>query len=108
MLIVAGTLTVDPAQRDELLRQLLPSTIATRDDPGCLEHVLSLDPVDPAQLLVYERWETADDLDRHLAATRTGPDRGEAEVRAVPVIGVDLFRYEVSAASPLHPNRSSP
>jgi|SRR5215510_7439396 len=106
MLIVAGTLTVDPAQRDEFLRQRLPSTVATRDDPACLDHVLALDPVDPARLHVFERWETADALERHLAeSSSTG--LGEASNPAIEVTSMDLVRYEVNEAGPLDASRST-
>jgi quinol monooxygenase YgiN len=101
MLIVSGTLTVDPARRDEYLAQRLPSMVETRDEPGCLEYVLSPDPLDPARLRVYERWETGEDLERHLASTRSRRGDGAANPASVSVLAVDVVRYEVSGAGPL-------
>jgi quinol monooxygenase YgiN len=101
MLIVAGTLTVDPAQRDEFLAQRLMSTVEARNEPGCLDHILTLDPLDPARLLVYERWETAEDLERHLATARSRARDSAANQPTVRTLSADLIRYEVSGVGVL-------
>src|SRR5262249_37532393 len=97
MLIVAGTLTVDPALRDEFLAQRLPGTVAARSEPGCLDHILSADPGDPARLLVFERWASPEDLAQHLAASRPPAD----DLARIPVLSRDLVTYEVGGSKPL-------
>jgi quinol monooxygenase YgiN len=47
MVIVAGTLTVDPSQREALLASRMDAMRATRKEPGCLEYTFSADPTDP-------------------------------------------------------------
>ena len=46
---------------------------ATRARPGCLEVTVLIDSVDPAHVVVYERWESMDH-DRAYRAWRTTPE----------------------------------
>jgi|SRR5262245_51921218 quinol monooxygenase YgiN len=96
MLIVSGTISVDPERRDEFLAQVLPITVAGRSEPGCLEHLMSPDPLEPGDVLIFERWASAEDLERHLAAPRPARD-----ALSVPVLAHELFKYEVTASEAL-------
>ena len=61
-----------------------------RTAPGCLDFVLTADPVEPDRLNVYERWES----DAHLERFRgSGPDTGQtAQIRDALV-----RKYRISA-----------
>ena len=71
MLIVAGSFDVDPAQRDEFLAGRLDSIRATREEPGCLEYVMSADPVDPTRVVLFERWAAQAAFDGHMAVVQS-------------------------------------
>ncbi len=73
MVIVAGTLTVDPEQREAFLAGRMDGMRATRAEPGCLEYTFSADPTDPGRVMLFERWASQKDLDAHLAAARARP-----------------------------------
>ena len=58
MIIVAGSLIVDPPERDAYLDGCVAVVEAARRAPGCLDFALSPDLLDAARINVFERWET--------------------------------------------------
>jgi quinol monooxygenase YgiN len=97
MLIVAGTLDVDPGDRDEFLAGRRDAVLSTRSEPGCLEYAFSADVVDPGTVRVFERWETKEALAHHLEAVgRARPAGAAIEVKVR-----ELLQYEIAAVGPL-------
>ena len=90
MIIVAGALYVDPEARDTYLAGCQVVIEQARAAPGCLDFVLSADPIEPGRINVYERWES----DAELAGFRgDGPDPGQlGEIRDASVA-----KYRISA-----------
>lgn len=76
MLIVAGQFDVDPTERDAFLVGREDAMRATRTEGGCLEYVMSADPVDPARVVLYERWADQAAFDAHMAAVASAPRSG--------------------------------
>ena len=70
MLIVAGSFAVEPEQRDAFLAGRLDAMRATRDEPGCLEYVMSADPIDPSRVVLFERWADQAAFDGHMVAVQ--------------------------------------
>lgn len=90
MIIVAGHLRVDPGVREEYVRGCVDVVRQGRGAPGCLDFVLTADPLDPARVNVFERW----DSDEQLAAFRgAGPDAGQA----AQILGADVARYRIAS-----------
>ena len=92
MIIIAGTLHVQPSDRDRYLAAVVDVTRQARLAPGCLDFAQTPDPLDASRINVYERWET----DAHLHRFRTagGPDVGlpplqSADVRKYRIAGVE-------------------
>jgi quinol monooxygenase YgiN len=73
MLIVAGSFEVAAEERDAFIAGRIDSMISTREERGCLEYVLSADPVDPARVVLFERWEDQASFDAHVKAMQSGP-----------------------------------
>lgn len=67
VIIVAGTVELDPAQRDAALRAASELFAATRAQPGCLDYVWCADPASAGGVWVYERWQDTDSFAAHLA-----------------------------------------
>ena len=65
MLIVAGTFEVDAADQDAFVTARVAAMADTRTEGGCLEYVMSADPVDATRVMLFERWE--------IARSSTGP-----------------------------------
>jgi quinol monooxygenase YgiN len=80
MVIVGGTFEVEPDRREAFLAGNHELMRASRAEQGCLEYTFSADPLDPGRVLLFERWETQEDLDAHLARLRAEP-----KVPAAPV-----------------------
>ena len=76
MLIVAGHFDVDPAVREEFLSARSPAMESTRSEPGCLEYVMSADPIDPTRAVLFERWADQASFDAHMAGLASGPRTG--------------------------------
>jgi quinol monooxygenase YgiN len=93
MLIIAGHLTVEPADRDAYVADCRIAVGLARKSPGCLDFAVSADPLDPGRVNVYERWESAADL----AAFRgSGPD---ADTTA-RILDAEVARYVIASTGP--------
>jgi quinol monooxygenase YgiN len=98
MLIIAGTFEVDPARRDEFIVQKEAGMRESRAEAGCIDYVLSADPLEPGRVYLFERWESKEHLAPHLArlSAPAAPDPG-----AVPVLAVDIQQYEIASIGPI-------
>jgi quinol monooxygenase YgiN len=66
VIIITGTISIDPAKRSGCLDATVPLQAATRrDEPGCLSYVFAPDPVDDSAISVCELWDSADNLNAH-------------------------------------------
>jgi quinol monooxygenase YgiN len=75
MLIIAGHIEVDPSRRDDVVAVLQDLVRRARRAPGCLDVAITADPVDPARVNNFERWESPDHLERWRAVA-DAPDIG--------------------------------
>lgn len=90
MFVIAGHLIVQAADRDGYVADCAVAVDAARRAPGCLDFAVTADPIDPARVNVYERWES----DAKLAAFRgSGPDAG-TQAR---ILDADVRKYRISS-----------
>lgn len=89
MIIIAGTLHVEPSDRDRYLAAVVDVARLARAAPGCLDFVQAADQIDPARINVYERWESDDDL--HRFRTSGGP-----ELDLPPLLDARVRKYRIS------------
>lgn len=89
MLIVAGSLYVDPEDRDDYLAGSAEVVEAARAAPGCLDFAISADVVEPGRINVYERWDTEEQL---LEFRGSGP----TEEQQVAIRGAEVHRYVIA------------
>ncbi len=97
MVIVAGTIEVNPDQREAFLAGRIDGMRTSRAEPGCLEYTLSADPTNPGRVMLFERWASQKDLDAHLAAMRARP----APATGVTPKAASIFVYDVAGERPL-------
>jgi quinol monooxygenase YgiN len=90
MLIVAGYLIVDPAERDDFVANCVKVVELARAAPGCLDFAITADTVDQSRIDVFERWEGEERL---LAFRGSGPDDGQQAA----ILDADVKRYTISA-----------
>ena len=89
MIIVAGSLIVDPGGRDAYLEGCRGVVEAARQAEGCLDYALSPDLLEPGRINVFERWASEEDLHRFRGS---GPDAGQMAA----LLDIRVDEYEVS------------
>ncbi|MGK5520370.1 putative quinol monooxygenase [Micromonospora sp. URMC 107] len=89
MLIVAGSLYVDPDQRNAYLADCVEVVRQARSAPGCVDFAIGADLVEPGRINVYERWESEGQL---LDFRGSGPSTEQA----VAIRGAEVHRYLIS------------
>jgi quinol monooxygenase YgiN len=99
MLIVAGTITFDPAHRETAETAAVAMMEATLEEPGCQQYVFSVQMGSPATIRVFEVWDDADDLQAHFAM----PHMTEFQnaIAGIGISGRDLVKYQISSSEPL-------
>ena len=99
MLVLAGSVRIDPAKRNDVVEATIEVMQETRKQPGCISFVFSADLEDPGVLHVFQEWETPEALNRHLTAPRVEAVRlrlGSLGVREIAV-----QRYLVQSVGPI-------
>ncbi len=99
MLIIAGTLTVDPAERERMLDVVAPMVAASRAEEGCHEYVFTPDPHDPALVRLFELWESQAALDAHFASAHMAEWRERSA--DLTITGRDIAKYTVADVGPV-------
>ncbi|WP_326552061.1 putative quinol monooxygenase [Micromonospora sp. NBC_01813] len=99
MIIIAGTLRIEPADRDSYLATCQPVVTAARSAPGCLDFSLGADLVEPDRINVHERWESEADL---LTFRDQGPadGSGPSGEQLAQIRDAQVWRFEVSSVGP--------
>ena len=96
MIILAGTIRIEPGKRDQALIAIERMIEATRAEEGCRAYSFAFDVLDDHLIRIFELF----DDEAALAAHRASPHM--AEWRAgLPLLGIgdrNLWHYEVSSA----------
>lgn len=99
MLIVAGTISIDPADAEKLGPAAAAMMAATHEEPGCQAYVFSISVADPSSVQVFEIWDSAEDLEAHFAMPHMATF--QAALADITITGRDLNRYEVASSQPM-------
>lgn len=106
MIIIAGTVDVDPERRDEALEAGRPHMEATRAWKGCLDYVWSADLLVPGRIYVFERWESQEDLAAHFEGPHYPAMR--TTMAGFGLRGVDVSKYRMSFSEPVYDPTGTP
>ncbi len=99
MLIVAGTIHVDPADVDRLRVAAAELMTATHAEPGCIEYVFSVSVADPGAVNIFEVWESEADLEAHFEMPHMATFR--SALSELTITGRSISKYEVSSRAPM-------
>ena len=97
MLIVGGWFQVKAEEREEFLAGRHEAMRRSRTEPGCIDYTLSADPIEAGRVVLFERWESQEALDAHLAAIRSAPQ----SAGGVAPTSASIMVYDISAERPL-------
>jgi quinol monooxygenase YgiN len=100
VILVAGTVELDPARREAALAAAAPLLGPTRAQRGCLAYVWSADPVEPGRVHVFEAWADEGALAAHFA----GPWYAKmlAALGAHGLRGADVAKYRSDLREPVY------
>ena len=106
MILVAGTVDVNPDKRDAALVAALPHMEATRAQKGCLYYVWSADALTAGRIYVYESWESQEALEAHFAGPHYRAMRDT--MAAHELRGADVSKYRIALAEPVYDPKGRP
>lgn len=67
MIVIAGTIEIDPEQRAVALNRAIPHIDGALSQQGCEAYTWSADLNAPERIEVFERWSNEEDLCAHFA-----------------------------------------
>ena len=106
MIILNGTVDVDPEQRDAALEAGCPHMAATRAQEGCLDYNWSADHLTPGRIYVYERWESQEALEAHFKGPHYLAMRNT--IASYGLRGADVLKYRMEIAEPVYDSTGTP
>jgi quinol monooxygenase YgiN len=101
VLVVAGTITFDPAHQEDVIEAACRVVEATRQEAGCLSYEFFADLIEPGRLIVFEEWEEESHLLDHLETPHLAEFR--KALQACGMKSRDIRRYYVSSVGPNSP-----
>lgn len=93
MIIIAGHLTVDPADRDAYLSAVAGVNALSRAREGCLDFVQVADPLEHDRIVIFERWTDDDAL---IAFRSSGVPEGQDPLVPPRILGADVSKYRIA------------
>ena len=106
MIIIAGTVDLDPEKREAALTSGCQHMEATRAQKGCMHYVWSADPLVAGRVYVYECWQSQEDLAAHLG----GPHYRAMlqNMAAHEIRGMDVDKFKISLSEPVYDPEGRP
>jgi quinol monooxygenase YgiN len=93
VIIVAGRIDVAPGRRDAFVLASAEAVVAARQAPGCHDFAVTADSIDPNRVNVFERWESAAELEAFRG-------EGPGDDLSADIVGAAVSRYEISSTGP--------
>lgn len=90
MVIVAGSIVVDPLRRDDYLASCAAVMRQARRAPGCQDFAITADLLDPGRVDIFERWESQASVD---AFRGSGPGAEQQDA----IVSGSVCEYDVAA-----------
>lgn len=107
MIIIAGTIDIDPARFDACLEASVPLQKATRDDePGCLAYCFAADPVVVGRIQVFELWADEASLAAHF--THANYLTMRTVLGSFGLRGADTNKYLTTVSEPVYDSTRTP
>lgn len=99
MLVIAGRITLDPANREKASAAAIEMMKETLKEPGCKSYVFSSELEDPGAFRIFEEWESDEALRLHFEAPHM--KRFQAAMGGFGIKGMAVQKYEISKVGPL-------
>ena len=106
MIIIAGTVEIDPANRAAALTAGRDLEAATRRQPGCLDYVWTIDGLSESTIYVYERWESEEALAAHFKGPNYNGMR--AVLGSYGLRGTNVAKHRIDISEPVYDPAGTP
>ena len=97
MIVVSGTIEIDPTDRVRALAAVAALTAATLAEPGCITYGIWTDPAEPGRFRVFEEWQNEAALTAHFGTPHIAAFR--AQLATLKIRSSEIWRYEVTKRS---------
>jgi quinol monooxygenase YgiN len=94
VVIVAGPIYVDAAERERYLAGCRDVVVAARSADGCIDFHMAADPIESDRINVFEHWESVDAVEAFRGAGPSGEQ--SAAIRRAAVV-----QHEVASSTAL-------
>lgn len=99
MLVIAGTIPIDPTKHAEATAAVSDMMRDTLEEPGCHAYQFSFAADDPSKLCIFEEWDSQEALDAHFAMPHMATFMERA---ATFIVGrADVAKYQVTSKGPV-------
>ena len=95
MIVIAGTITIDPTKRDEAFAAAKVIMKETRKEAGNVAYTFSADLEDDSVVHVFEQWESQQSLDLHFKTPHMAAF--QAKIGKLGVTDMQLAKYQISS-----------
>jgi quinol monooxygenase YgiN len=99
MIIVMGTVKLDPAKLADARPAMAKMVEASRAEAGCIAYAYAQDLLDPATMHVAEQWRDRAALTEHFATPHMAEWRGV--MGSLGLTGRDLRVFEADGGAPI-------
>ena len=99
MLVIAGTIRIDPAKRDAAAAAALEMMRETHKEPGNLAYAFSPDFGDAGLVYVFEKWESQAALELHFKTPHMAAF--QKKMGGFGVKEMKLEKYEIASVGPV-------
>ena len=99
MIVIAGHVVLDPAQREPAVTAAREMMAETRREAGCISYTFSADLDEPGRFRIFEEWESDEALRAHFASPHMA--RFQKAVGGLGVREMNVQRYDVAKVGPL-------
>lgn len=99
MLVVAGTIRLDPAKREEASAAAQAVMKETHKEPGNIMYVFSEDLAEPGLFYIFEKWEDQAALESHFGMPHMAEFQGK--MGGFGIKGVNVEKYEIASVGPV-------
>ncbi|MBO6945948.1 putative quinol monooxygenase [Altererythrobacter sp.] len=100
MIIITGTISLDPAKRDEAIKLGCEHSTRSRAEDGCISHNCYIDAEDANRMHFFEQWRDMDAVKAHFAVPESGAFVGEISELASGPPAISIFEAKPIDGAP--------
>lgn len=100
MIIITGTVALDPAKRDEALKLGCEHSARSRTEDGCVSHNCYIDAEDENRMHFFEQWRDMEVVKAHFAVPESGAFVSQVAALASSPPKIAIYQAEPIKGAP--------